>query len=1059
MKNKIVSAITAMTILALTSCVREELLSSYPKGEEGESVKVELSFSIPPATSPQQIQSRSESANNGLSVEFFKEAAPTKTRSGEETALYNLWLFQFNSDGSIHGLPKQVSDQVNMVNDMALLNVTLHVGTNQTLYIVVLGKKVSTMSSLTDVRTIKDLENIQLDYIDNKSGLCYSRITNESEIPYAGVATGVSVKKIGDSDSGEIVYGTPDGFSGGIEIKRLVSRVTLKHKFDLTENKLEGMRLLKVPTKLFINPSSVAEDVIDNISMVDLESDNAFDDANKDTDGFFTSQWYIAQNKQGTVPAIAAERDRYRKVTDGSGNAPASGTNIEAWSYSKSNRSLYTVHQIYVGNNNTDNFDVEINSYYDIRTIINSSDLKDGRIRSYTAVQKVYLSSSDSPKNQGDSGTLTGGTTKVYFDAHYGWRPVIIYAQGRKVTVGIYKDASCTQLVNMSSPTENWLQLSSYPNYTEVVRNGGTSVLTNKIETNIFVPTRFKLYLYADEYITDENGAIADFPFDKSKTYQDAQRINPSNFVYERTLYIKVTTEEIAAEGTPKKLEGVYTIKQKQGYYTGLFGGDIQNGQYTQGLILDAFNESYHQIDDEIAANSKYGTVFGYNGFTTQYTWNSMSTPEANYINFVNGKQATLNLATNPNNYSVNNGVESQIPSMRKVNGHIDLYQYNYHNSFNARFCYDLNRDKNGNGVIDYLPNDPVNNELEWYLPSVYQALGMLASSGTIIHSDVMALALETNISTAPGWDINHCGWFSSNQSKTGLKYSRCVRDIPVPDERKTGTKATIYTDGGDSYAMIDLTNLPYGSTDRTTTEGRNELYEMLDLYSYSTEGKEYNASDPQADASKPLGETVLRVRKNHPLTPYSTLTPQTLVSSFSSRKFIVSPTDVYNDGDIVSNPNSYILQNAEGQPRANQITMTWAEANGRLNTANTQGWNIESKAMNTGCYAYKGKNGKDTPGSWRTPNSRELSMILVFAHELEKYESTIGFQPLHKENATAHSSGGYWSSTEQETTSQSFLLKEATNAAIDINYGITIYGRGSKGYRYYRLRCIKDIP
>ena len=92
------------------------------------------------------------------------------------------------------------------------------------------------------------------------------------------------------------------------------------------------------------------------------------------------------------------------------------------------------------------------------------------------------------------TGTLTGATD-VYFDAHYGWRPVIVYAQGRKVTVGIYKDASCIQLVNMSNPTENWLQLSSYPNYTEVVRNGGASMLTNQMETNHFVPTRFQIIL------------------------------------------------------------------------------------------------------------------------------------------------------------------------------------------------------------------------------------------------------------------------------------------------------------------------------------------------------------------------------------------------------------------------------------------------------------------------------------------------------------------------------------------------------------------------------------
>lgn len=93
---------------------------------------------------------------------------------------------------------------------------------------------------------------------------------------------------------------------------------------------------------------------------------------------------------------------------------------------------------------------------------------------------------------------------------------------------------------------------------------------------------------------------------------------------------------------------------------------------------------------------------------------------------------------------------------------------------------------------------------------------------------------------------------------------------------------------------------------------------------------------------------------------------------------------------------------------------MTWAEANGRLNTANSQGWNIPSKAMNTGCYAYKGKSGKDEPGSWRVPNSRELSMILVFAHELERFSSETGFQKLYEAKAANYLSNGYWSSTEQ---------------------------------------------
>ena len=1026
-------------------------------GEEGESVKVELSFKIPPASSPQELQSRSMSTDNAFSVEFFKEASLTKTRSGEVAELYNLWLFQFHSDGSIHGSPQQVSDQVTMVNEMALLNVTLRVGTDQTLYIVALGKKVTVASNLMEVRTIKELENLQLDYVDNRNGLYYSRITNESEIPYAGAAKGISVNKTGNSDNGEIVYGTPDGFSGGIEVKRLVSRITLKHKFDVTENTLEGMRLLKVPTKLCINPASADKDVIDNIPMADLESDNAFGDADKDTDGFFTSQWYVAQNKQGTISDIVSERDRYRKVTDGSGKAPEAGTNIEAWSYSKSDRKLYTVHQIYVGNNNTNNFDVEINSYYDLRTIINSVDLNDGRIRSYTAVQKVYLSSSSYPTSSGSgTGTITG-KTNVYFDAHYGWRPVIIYAQGRKVTVGIYKDAQCTQLANMNSATENWLQLSAYPNYTEVVRNGGANVLTNQIETNIFVPTRFKLYLYADEYITDENGVITDPEFDRNKVYNAATNYLPTNFVSERTLYVKVTTEDITAEGTSQKREGKYTIKQKQGHYVGLFGGEIENGQYTEGLIIDAFNENNFQIDDEIA--TAFYMYSGYYNVMTNYVWKEGEDPETNYRSFMNGKQATFNLATNPKNYVVNNGQESIIPPMRKINGNIDLYQYNYYNSFQARFCHDLNRDKNGNGVIDYLPDDPEKNEFEWYLPSTYQAFGILTSAGTIIYDAPNALALERNATLATGWMMEGGGWYSSNTGKNSWKWVRCVRDIPVPPERKTGTKVTTYIDNGDTYALIDLSTLPYGITDRTTAEGKTELYEELDLYSYSTKGTEYDPENPQKDASQPLGKKVFRGRKNYPPSKTTTtVTLQTLVSSFSSPRFIVSPTDVYNDGDTKSNSASSILQDTEGTPQSNSITMTWAEANGRLNTANSQGWNIPSKAMNTGCYAYKGKSGKDEPGSWRVPNSRELSMILVFAHELERFSSETGFQKLYEAKAANYLSNGYWSSTEQSSTLYS--LDKATSGLIDVNYGLTIYeGANKTSTDKNRLRCIKDIP
>ena len=113
---------------------------------------------------------------------------------------------------------------------------------------------------------------------------------------------------------------------------------------------------------------------------------------------------------------------------------------------------------------------------------------------------------------------------------------------------------------------------------------------------------------------------------------------------------------------------------------------------------------------------------------------------------------------------------------------------------------------------------------------------------------------------------------------------------------------------------------------------------------------------------------------------------------------------------------------------------------------------------MNTGCYAYKGKSGKDEPGSWRVPNSRELSMILVFAHELERFSSETGFQKLYEAKAANYLSNGYWSSTEQSSTLYS--LDKATSGLIDVNYGLTIYeGANKTSTDKNRLRCIKDIP
>ena len=51
------------------------------------------------------------------------------------------------------------------------------------------------------------------------------------------------------------------------------------------------------------------------------------------------------------------------------------------------------------------------------------------------------------------------------------------------------------------------------------------------------------------------------------------------------------------------------------------------------------------------------------------------------------------------------------------------------------------------------------------------------------------ALALERNATLATGWMMEREGWYSSNTGKNSWKWVRCVRDIPVPPEKKQEPK------------------------------------------------------------------------------------------------------------------------------------------------------------------------------------------------------------------------------------------------------------------------------
>lgn len=957
-----------LALLVLCGCTREEGIGVPPQAT-GKTVNVSLKVSIPPVADPvaagDASKTRSESPGGpGFVVRLADTSPGMQTRGSDgKTELYNLWLLQFNSDGTINGPARKVSDKVTAVNDMVTLEVPMVVSTNQTLYLLVLGPKLEYDPG--SVTTLENLEKMTLEYTVGQGGQTVSQVTRDEEIPLAGQVSGVTVLQTESSDQGLVEYNKPDGFAGGIEIRRLMSKISLRYKFEVPGYKLDGMKLLNANSviRLSGNPDINTRD--DRYVEITAASPAA-----PDAEGYRTVSWYVAQNRQGSVSSILAEKDRFNKEVNNvqAGNAPALGTNIEVWAYSTTKKDLYAIYQIYVGKNNTDNFDVDNNSFYSLHTMIDMSidaAQADGRIRAQTVGdQKVYLCSSWN--NTNNQSGLKGGNFDL--DAHPDWRPLIVNARGRKVTIGIFTDEQCTQPAN---PSDSWLRVSSSPNYTEAYNNIGEP-LDTRVETIVILPTRLFFYLYSDEYVFNEDGSLA---FNEKDPEGN-----------KRSLWVKVTTttEEIM-EGDAKPTSIIYRMDQRPAAFAGNFGGEQLSDGYSEGLVYDRIGEYLYSYDGIIS--KAINIPYGYDG---------QSTSKAGYRtdDLSSGLEATRYLSENPQNLPFN--ITNLAGPERDALGRIKLYQYDYYQVYSARYCYDRNRDENGNGVID--PE-----ELKWYLPAANQMLGHyinLSPEDNTAFSTLTVNEYNANYVTSYNNSSISNMLYSYTSKSTGSGHrTRCVRNVPKSKPTESSQKVEVVTDDrGNSYAAIKTS----GMRRNLNRDDDANFYVNLNLYTENGG----NIEPVVDDRGNPV--IVRRIRRHSNMDSSN--------DGYSSG-FMVAPVD------FSSKPG------------------TWAEANGYLSTANSTAPTVEASAAPTGCPTYRGIDGKDPEGSWRVPTLREAGLILMYAKDLEKTNARTGFKL---------SNNIRWGATESSTGSNSASTLQKSPLGFLI--------AGAKTNRNL-VRCIRDIP
>lgn len=748
----------ALFSLAFTGCTKDDLNEFGPGNATGKVVMVSLNVSLPPIEEPTPtgryatVKPFFNNGNNSdssftvvLEPEQKQRAATTRVSDGT-TKLHNLWLFQFNENGSINGNPHKLSDTATAINDMVTIDVPLVVAEKQTLFLLVLGPKFD--YDMSGVKTLHDLKNWGFEYLTNVEGHTESLITAEDEVPFAGEVSGVTVVNIDGGDRGLVEYNKPTGFVGGIEIRKLMARITFRYKLEVENYKLQGLKLLNVnSTVRLTNP----ETNTDTDTYVALEMDKF---GEPDPNGFYTVTWYVAQNCQGTVAGIVSENQRYHKVVNKieSGTAPVLGMQIEAWAYSTSATGEYAIYQMYIGNNNTNNFDVEPNHFYNLRTTINAdinSAKNDERIRTYSVSHYVEFHASKNVAVSGGGKFDMFGRNKagdVYdLDAAYDVRPIVVQTQGRMVEVGVYTDEGCTQ---QSSPTDSWLRLSSSSNYTDAYNNR-KEPLGTYLKASTVLPLQLKFYLYNDEYISDEEGNFPDPGADANGG--------------KRSLYIKVTTTTNGDAGEALQTSHIFRLDQRAAIYLGRLGGEKDgNGNYTNGLVYTRMST---RSTSWLLQDVKPGAVrTGYYGIKTAEL--SYGTKDMN-----NGRTATRYLAENTYNQNWKDDYVS-IPQ-KDAFGRVLLYQYQYPAStFSARACYDRNRDQNGNGIID-------EEEFKWYLPASNQLLGFCAGSlPGLVGGDAITEYVALPYSYCY-FKTNSAGGMTNENRTSGS--DRCVRNVPLP--------------------------------------------------------------------------------------------------------------------------------------------------------------------------------------------------------------------------------------------------------------------------------------
>ena len=788
-------AITLLTVVMFSSCVKEKLLDNGGSVEEGNPALV------------------------SLKIDMAAMGGAPKTRAmtpEQEKKIENLRVLIFNSEGNIVTNKKYTGDPGTS------LDIKTYSGNNRKIYIV--ANTVQAQDDrLAQVSTIDALQ---------------AEITTPEELDF-GLGGTKSLMMTGKLEGVNIQPGTGNTLTTPIQLHFFSAKLTLIVRDATVPDEqvtLLGWDIVDVPQKIYIFPNRADHplDVNNNDNWLSTSANYPFETGADAKEG--KVELYLPENRRGGRVSRSLpdnSDDRYPGMAFGDNDdrgkrwfAPKRATHIVIQAMHKTaDETKQVTAYIYLGADSHSNYNLERGNHYTFTVTVNG--LRDIRID--TNVDYVV----------GDFRVDHG--TNLAMDSHPDFRPMRIHAPGGKVTMEVldasgkghdeigYAPPSWVKIsplnlmyhqVKQPAPNDYWQQDAgsagsfvrakyiphkSYRNanptsanaswWTEAINrpdggNGQTDddvmafadathrmcyAITDIGFTGESAVTNKTLCVYADEFFNEggireakirfrfyKEGGNSDAPeekiftvtqqgylalFDESKPDAGLQRLNedgtpsgggPKKFVFE-------SIEEVTLSMNPGIDPKVQMTMTMQWGFTNI---SLYNG-------ADKHRNGYF-----LTANAVYNDVTRVNNEPTGF-----------------GETSTSYRPMYGNNQSGGKGV---IPNYRGTTvgpyyqpKATDVIYHPIYKSSAARYCHEKNRDLNGDGVIDA-------SETKWYLPS-QQELQMAWIAGLQGSFNANTYWSATGDMAGESWYmffVRDGGCTEAFYDNTERRSVRCVRDL-----------------------------------------------------------------------------------------------------------------------------------------------------------------------------------------------------------------------------------------------------------------------------------------